>query len=175
MRNKFVVIIASIMALALLLFIYGQMKGCRKLTEVTKCTIMSDSGIAIPAKLYSRTVKSTIDGEEKVISELILSFDDKLILDKSNLSGDEKLYKYLVIIPGLKTVGLVNHMTSLKERDGYICQDKDEADGFTSIINNYTFFRNPPIKEASFLNGAVTFNTYGVLKRFGKSMVIKCH
>lgn len=171
MKYKLTIIVASILIFVLLLYIY-LFRCYRKLPEVSNYSIVSNRGLSIPAKLFSRNVKSKLNDKEEVINEFILCFNDTLISDVSNISGDEKLYKYLVIVPDLKIIGLVNSMNSLKEKDNYICQVDAEADNFTSMINNNTFFSNPPIKEASFTNKKIIFNTYGVLKIFGESIVI---
>lgn len=172
MKFKFTIIIVSILILSVLFYMYA-VKCYRKLPEVSNYSIVSNTGALIPAKLYSRVVKSTIDGKEEIVEELILCFNDTLILDKQNVSGDEKLYKYLVIIPDLKLIGLVNHIGSLKEKDKYICQTDDKADSFTSMINNRAFYDTPPIKEVSFTNKKIIFNTYGILKQFGDSIFIE--
>jgi hypothetical protein len=172
MKYKFTIIIISLLTLFIIFYMFV-IRCNRKLPELPNYNIVSNTGVLIPAKLYSRIVKSSIDGEEKVINEFILCFNDTLISDKLNVSGDEKLYKYLVIIPDLKIIGLVNHTKSLKEKDSYVCQTGDEADGFTSMINNRTFYSNPPIKEASFTSKKIIFNSYGILKQFGDSIIIE--
>lgn len=172
MKSKLTIIIICVLTISLLFYMY--VTRChRKLPELSNYNIVSNKGKLIPAKLYSRNVKSIIDGKEEAVDELILCFNDTLIAEKLNVSGDEKLYKYLVIVPDLKMIGLVNHMKSLKEKDKYICQTNDEADNFTSMINNRTFYSNPPIKEARFTNKKIIFNTYGILKQFGDSIVIE--
>lgn len=145
----------------------------RKLPELSNYTIVSNNGKKVPAKLYSRTVSSIVNGKEQVVYELLLCFNDAIISNSLNISGDEKVYKYLVIVPNLKMIGLVNKMNALEEKDGYLCQLDDEADYFTSIINNQTFFNNPPIKEINFTDNKIVFNTYGILKQFGKSIIIE--
>ncbi|NRF39336.1 hypothetical protein [Pedobacter foliorum] len=172
MKFKLTIVIIGILTLSVLFYMYV-VKCYRKLPELSNYSIVSNTGALIPAKLYSRVVKRTTDGKEEIIDELILCFNDTLISDKQNVSGDEKLYKYLVLIPDLKIIGLVNHINSLKEKDKYIWQTDDEADSFTSMINNRTFYSNPPIKAASFSNKKIIFNTYGILKRFGNSLVIE--
>ncbi len=149
------------------------MKSHRKLPELSHYRIVSNTGKIVPAKLYSRTINSKINGKEQAVNEFILCFNDSLVSNELNVSGDEKVYKYLVVVPDLKMIGLVNKMKSLEEKDGYICQSDDEADNFTSIINNRTFFSNPPIKEANFADDKITFNTYGVLKQYGDSVIIE--
>lgn len=173
MKSKLgIIIIISIIATAILFYIFA-MKCNRKLPELPNYRIVSNTGQSIPAKLYSRTVNAKIGNSEQAINEFILCFNDSLVSSKLNISGDEKVYKYLVIVPDLKMIGLVNKMKSLEEKDGYICQSDDEADNFTSIINNRTFFSNPPITDANFADGKITFNAYGVLKQFGDSIVIE--
>lgn len=171
MKYKFTIIIVSIFVIALLIYMF-LFKCHRKLPELTNYSIVSNTGAVIPAKLYERTVKSTIDGKEENIEEFIICFNDSLISNQSSGNDDEKLYKYLVIVPKLKVIGLINNMKALKEKDNYICQESKEADMFTSMINNHTFFSNPPITKASFTDHKITFNTYGVLKKFGENIVI---
>ncbi|UWY30148.1 hypothetical protein N4T20_09445 [Flavobacterium sp. TR2] len=172
MKYKITIIIISLITILLILYMFV-LRCNRKLPELSNYNIVSNTGTIIPAKLYSRIVKSNIDGNEKIINEFILCFNDALISNKLNVSGDEKLYKYLVIVPDLKVIGLVNHAKSLKEKDIYICQTDDKADSFTSMINNRTFYSNPPIKEASFTREKIVFNTYGILKQFGDSIIIE--
>lgn len=172
MKSKLTIILISVLAIAILLYMFV-MKCYRKLPELPNYKIVSNTGKIVPAKLYSRTVNSKINDKEQAVNEFILCFNDSLVSNELNISGDEKVYKYLVVVPDLKMIGLVNKMKSLEEKDGYICQSDDEADSFTSIINNHTFFSNPPIKEANFTEGKVTFNTYGLLKQFGDSIIIE--
>lgn len=174
MKYKFTIIGLSIFIIAFLIYIFC-FKCHRKLPELCNYTIVSNTGATIPAKLYLRNVKSILSGKEQNIEEFILCFSDTIISNPLNISGDDKLYKFLVIVPNQKIIGLVNHMNDLKEKDKYICQASDEADTFTSIINNNTFFSNPPITRASFSNKKVVFNTYGVLKQFGESISIEIH
>lgn len=172
MKNKFTIIIISLLIISFLIYMF-LFRCHRKLPEVSNYNIVSNTGMTIPAKLYSRTVKAMIDGKEENIDEFILCFNDTLISNQLNVSGDNKLYKFLVIIPNQKIIGLINGMDALNEKETYVCQENDEADNFTSIINNRTFFSNPPIKEASFTDNKVIFNTYGVLKQFGESIIIE--
>lgn len=171
MKNKLTIIFISLLTIAVLFYMFV-MKCHRKLPELSDYKIVSNTGKTVPAKLYSRTVNSKVNGKEQAVDELILCFNDSLVSNELNVIGDEKVYKYLVIVPDLKIIGLVNKMKALEEKDGYICQSDDEADNFTSMINNRTFFSNPPIKEADFTKGKVTFNSYGVLKKFGNSIII---
>ena len=44
---------------------------------------------------------------------------------------------------------------------------------YVDLINNYTFYSNPPIKKASFRDKKIVFNTYGILKQFGDKIIIE--
>ncbi|TDO67872.1 hypothetical protein EV143_1255 [Flavobacterium chryseum] len=172
MKYKFTIIVISILVITCLFYMF--ISSCnRRLPEVSNYTIFSNTGMAMPAKLYSRTVKSVIDGKEENIDEFILCFNDTLIANHLNASGDDKVYKFLVIIPNKKIIGLVNNMNALKDKETHVCQENDDADNFTSIINNHTFFSNPPIKEATFTDKKIIFNTYGVLKQYGETAIIE--
>lgn len=173
MKTKKGIIVIFSLIVAIILFYIFVMKNGRTLPELSSYRILSDTGVPIPAKLYSRTVDAEIGDKEVVVDELILSFSDSLVSDKLNDSNREKVYKFLVIVPDLKMIGLVNHMKSLEEREGYVCQSGDAANEFTSMINNRTAFSDPPIKKASFKTDKITFNTYGVLKQYGNSVVIE--
>lgn len=172
MKSKLTVILISVLAITIILYMF-LMKCHRKLPELSDYKIVSNTGQTVPAKLYSRTVNSKVNGKEQAVYELILCFNDSIVSNELNISGDEKVYKYLVIVPDLKMIGLVNKMKSLEEKDGYVCQSDDEADNFTSMINNRTFFSNPPIKEASFNGNKIVFNSYGVLKQFGDTIIVE--
>lgn len=174
MKYKFTIITISLLIIAFISYILF-FRCSRKLPEFSNYTIVSNRGAVIPAKLYLRNKKSMVNGNEKKIEEFILSFSDSLINNDLNLSGDDKLYKFLVVVPNQKIIGLVNDMNALTEKDKCICQANDDADSFTSIINNRTFFNKPPITNASFTNKKVVFNTYGILKQFGESIIVEIH
>ncbi|MGE7774161.1 hypothetical protein ACQKLP_05525 [Chitinophaga sp. NPDC101104] len=168
MKLKFVIIV-SVIVIAILLYLFS-MKCYKKLPEVTSYRIVSNTGQSIPAKLYLRT---KTDNKEQVINELILCFNDSIVSSELNISGEDAVYKYLVIVPDYKLIGLVEQMGSLEEKEGYICQTNDAANKITPINNNFVFFTNPPIKDASFTAKNTTFNTYGILKQFGDSVIIE--
>lgn len=169
MKYKILIIITII---AIIGIFYLFFVICTKHPEIKTYSVLSDNGTQIPAKLYSREVISIMDGNEVSLKEIILCFDDSLVHNKLNAKGDEKLYKFLVIIPQYKTIGLINNINSIKVREGYLCQSSDDANKFTSIIDNRTFYKNPPIKEAQFEDKRVIFNTYGILREFGNSIII---
>lgn len=173
MKTKKVIIIIFSLILTALLFYVFAMRSNRKLPELSSYRIVSNTGRSIPAKLYSRTVDAKIGDKEVVVDELVLGFSDSLVSDKLNDFGEDQVFKFLVIVPELKMIGLVNHMQSLEEKDGYVCQSGDAANEFISMINNRTFFSDPPIKRASFNTDRITFNTYGVLKQYGDSVVVE--
>lgn len=155
-----------IVILIISIFIYLYNVNCyRTLPETSDYKIISNTGARIPAKLYLRT--------KRMKKEIIICFDDTLVSNELNISGDEKLDKYLVIASDLKIIGLVDHTTSFIVKDKCICQTEEEADYFTSMINNYSFYKNPPIKEATFSDKKIVFNTYGILKKYGDSIIVE--
>ena len=172
MANKGTLITAIVSMACVILFLF-LIKCPKKLRELANYKVTSNTGSVVPAKLYSRFVQSTVNGKNKRIKELILSFDDNIVSDKANISGDKKLYKYLLIIPEFKMIGLVDHAGSLVEKEHYLCQYDDKANNFTSIINNKFFFAAPPVTKADFKNSVVVFNTYGILKKFGDSIIVE--
>ena len=171
MKNKFLIVIGSILVVIIAVYVY-RMVFYQKLPEVVNYTIVSDKGTFIPAKLYSRIA----DDKGKNIQEFIICFNDTLIEDQSYISKYEKLEKYLLIVPKYEMMGLMERRNScLKEKDGYILQTSDDPNRFTSMINNTLLFEDPVIKEASFKKNQITFNTYGVLKKFGEKVIINIH
>ena len=173
MKSKLGIISITIIIAAAILFYVFVMKYNKKLPELPSYQIVSNTGQSIPAKLYLRTVKAKFGNNDQEMDQFILCFDDSLVLNELNASGDEKVYKFLVISPELKMIGLINNMKTLEEREGYIYQSGHEADHFTSIINNFTFFSNPPIKEATITENKITFNTFGLLKQYGDKIIIE--
>lgn len=173
MKNKKIIILILFVCISTLIY-FLKFRCYRTLPEITNYKIVSDLGIVIPAKLYSREVKTTVKGKEKVIHEIVIHFNDSLIDNKSNLSSQQRVSKFLLIIPELQMIGLMNKPTkSFKIKKDCICQTDKSADTFKSIVNNYALYSDPLIKRASFTNNKITFNTFGILKQFGDSIVIE--
>lgn len=170
MKNKKSIILI-ILTFSVLIYLF-KFKCYRSLPEMTELKIVSNLGKQIPAKLYRRDITAKINGVEKDITEIILCFNDSLINDKLNISNKQRLSKFLVVIPDLKMIGIVNNQDSFNVKEYSICQTDRMADTFTSMINNHTFYNNPPIKKADFTNGKIVFNTFGILKQFGSSIII---
>ncbi len=167
MKTKFIII--GVIVLVILSYLYLT-QCCNKLPELANYRIYSDNGKAIPAKLYKRVTKTLVNDKTEYVEEIIIYFDDSLINNKLNRSGEEKLFKFLVIVPKFKMIGLVESPSSFKIKDKHICQVDDQADMFTSIINNHAFFKNPPITQSTFSEKGVVINTYGILKNFGNEI-----
>ena len=167
-RTFFIILISVITFCA---FFYN-FRCYRKLPEITNFKIFSETGMPIPAKLYKREVESKINGKTLTIKEIIVCFDDVIIDNVSNTSNKQKVSKFIVVIPDLKMIGLINKPDSFEIKDDHLCQTDKIADTFTSMINNNVFFSKPPINEAQFSKDRIVFNTYGVLKKFGNKIII---
>lgn len=170
MKKKIIIYIILIFSILIYLF---KLRCYRSLPELEEYRIVSDIGKPIPAKLYRRTITAKLDGIEKDINEIIICFNDTLVNNKLNISNKQRLSKFLVVIPDLKMIGLLNNPDSFSIKKHCICQKDKIADTFTSMINNHTFYNDPPIKKADFVDGKIVFNSYGVLKQFGNSIVIE--
>ena len=48
----------------------------------------------------------------------------------------------------------------------------DESNKFT-LLNNTTFFDDPPIKKMSFEEESITFNSFEGLKKYGQTIILK--
>lgn len=171
MKLKYIIITICFVITSLLIYIF-LIDTDKKLPQLNDYTILSDNGLKIPAKLYSRVVVYS-GKQQKKVTEIIICFDESLLLqDKNQLNSDDKLYKYLVVIPELELIGLPNNQNSFKVKTNYILQTDEEADDFTSIVNNNTFFTHPPITKATFTKHGIAFNTYGILKQYGGNIII---
>ncbi|PLK42152.1 hypothetical protein [Emticicia sp. TH156] len=170
MKTKFIII--GIIVLIILSYLY--LTHCyNKLPELLNYRIYSNNGKVIPAKLYKRVTKTLINNKTEYVEEVIICFDDSLINNKLNRFGEDELFKFLVIVPKFKMIGFVENPGSFKIKDKYICQVDDKADMFTSIINNHTIFKNPPITQSTFSEKGVVFNSYGILKNFGSEIYVE--
>jgi hypothetical protein len=129
--------------------------------------IYGAAGNIIPSKVYARQrlIKNS-KGELEEISELIVFFDEEFV--------DSKTLDVLVIVPKFKQIGIPqgdrNAFTRISNK--IIYQKDRNVDNFTSVVNNFTYFEDPPIKYANFYNDRVVFNSYGNLKQFGDSIII---
>lgn len=167
MKNKIVVISLVVIIL-----------GIFKLSQETEITlpklndykIVSNTGTPIPAILYSSKVKYT---ENSNVNKIIVCFDDSLLTDSNNLLKDHKLYKYLVVVPQLKMIGYPEKIKTFRLEEENLIQTGHDADQFTSVVGNFTFFTDPPIKKASYNEDRIVFNTYGILKQYGDSIIIE--
>ncbi|UUC45189.1 hypothetical protein [Flavobacterium cerinum] len=170
MKTKKITLLISLLIVIISGYVWAT-KCHRKLPEVSSYSILSDTGQPIPAKLYSRIKEAKIDGKEQIIKEYILCFNDSLLSEP--VSEKERLYKYLVIVPVVEMIGLPDYMQSFKEKGKYLYQSDEEADIFTPIVNNYNFFEDPPIKKAIYTDKKISFNTFGVLKQFGNTVIVE--
>ncbi|WP_342328013.1 hypothetical protein [Pedobacter sp. FW305-3-2-15-E-R2A2] len=62
MKSKFIVVVTVLIA-ALVVYIFLR-RSDRELLEVIKCCVTSNTGVVIPARLYSRVASPTIDGKQ---------------------------------------------------------------------------------------------------------------
>lgn len=167
-------VLFSVSFIAILSAIYFVVFPChRKLPAQANYVIVSNTGQSIPAKLYARTVETKSNNQLLLVREFFLAFSDSLVLDSQNVLGEHHVPKFLVLVPYYKMIGIPDHMHDLKERDGYICQSSDKADYFAPIVNNHALFKNPPITEVQFTERKISFNTFGILKKFGQSIIIR--
>lgn len=170
MKKKLVI---SILILIGLVFYFASSMCYKKLPVLLNYKIFGSNGQRIPAKLYFRKSESNKNNKSLIIKELVLVFDDSIIKSQLNKEGESKLHKYLLFIPSEKIIGLINNSNSFEVKEDCICQNSENADIFTSIINNRSFFNDPPIKKAVFSKNKIIFNSFGILIGFGNEITIE--
>lgn len=173
MKNKKIIILIIVFFSTLIYIL--KFKCYRSLPEINNYKIVSDLGKKIPAKLYTRNINYKINGRQHNLKEIIICFDDSIITNDSKYINKEILSKFLIVIPDKKMIGLVNDPSSFKMKSNCICQTDEIADTFTSIINNHSYFSNPPIKKAVFTKNKIIFNSYGILKKYGENIIIEIY
>lgn len=134
----------------------------RFLIKEKSYTIKGKDGIIIPARIFVRRVSSN-----GTITKRILIFFDKEI-------GMNKIFDVIVILPEYKMIGIPEKGINgyLKLSDEYIYQKSLQSDNFTSILNNYSFFKDSPIKFAKFQYNEISFNSFDKLKKYGDILTI---
>jgi hypothetical protein len=138
-------------------------------------TISGSSGKKIPADIFIKTVTDDEDekGSSREVDELIISFDDSLVENQPEDSKDEKLYKYIIIVPSEKLMGLSGDQNGFYILGEKLIQTHELATTFKPMVGNTAYYTNPPVKFATYVNNKVVFNSFGPLSRYGDSIVIE--
>lgn len=146
------------------LIIYTIQKGGVLKFENTY-TISNEKGENIPAKIYSRTITSTVNDKEEKVYEILVFFED----DKNI-----KYYNPILFIPKLKIVGIVDGgKKDFLFIGNNLFQKSEKANQFTSLTNSLIFDGTPPIYEISFKEKEIVFNSFEGLKKYGTNLILK--
>ncbi|TCD28604.1 hypothetical protein EZ456_04235 [Pedobacter psychrodurus] len=125
-------------------------------------SVIGDKGTIVPAKVFLKDVGHG----STAVKEIVVIFDKSISIKKS--------FEVMVFAPERKLIGIPENGRNafLHLSDGYVFQKSRDSDKFTSIFNNYTFFIDPPIKQAQFENKRIVFNSFDALKGFGKRITV---
>ena len=149
----------SLILIAALSFFY--FKDAILLVKEENYAIVNETNRKIPATFYSKNVVVDIGGKAESVYEILIFFDEEQELNP------------IVIIPKYKLIGLVEG-----GRRGFIkfgsnvLQLSDDSNKFI-MLNDATFFDEPPIKNIRFEDDYIVFNTFKGLKKYGPTLIMK--
>ncbi|MCE4065825.1 hypothetical protein LXM63_12025 [Chryseobacterium gleum] len=153
-------IVLIIIVLVLIVCLYFVQNGT--FLNYENCySIVNKEGKSVPAKIYSRTVNSRINGKEESVYEIIVFFD-------------KNQYNPILFIPKYKMVGVLEG-----GRAGFIFfgekvfQKSDKSNRFTTLTNSLVFGDGPPITNITFKDNEIVFNSFDELKRYGEILILK--
>jgi hypothetical protein len=128
-----------------------------------KYTIINETNDKVPGTIYYRNVDVNIGGKTENVYELVIFFDKEL---KMKLNP-------IIVVPKYKLIGVVEGgERGFIKFGNKIFQLSDESNKFT-LLNNTTFFDDPPIKKMSFEEESITFNSFEGLKKYGQTIILK--
>ncbi|MXS72118.1 hypothetical protein GSF70_12910 [Flavobacteriaceae bacterium W22] len=159
--KKFVLI--SIILLCLVFFYIIQSGTLLKYES--KYSLLNDSGNVVPAKIYSRTIKSKINGKNQEIYQILVFFND---------NQNMKSFNPILFIPKQNIVGVVESgKKDFLFFGNKAFQKSDKSNKFTSLTNSLFFDSNPPIYKISFNDKEIVFNSFNELKVYGETLTLK--
>ena len=127
--------------------------------------VINEDGETIPAKIYSRTVKSKIKDKEESLYEILVFFDD---------NQGMKTYDPILFIPKYNMVGIVEGGKREFIFFGKYCFQKSEmSNTFTTLTNTLVFDDDPPIKKIVYNDNEIIFNSFEGLEKYGKKIILK--
>lgn len=135
-----------------------------KALEIEKSyTIVNETNEKIPGTIYYRNVDVNIGGKNENVCELLIFFDKELKMK----------FNPIVVVPKYKLIGVVEDGEKgfIKFGNNFY-QLSDKSNKFT-LLNDTTFFDNPPIKKISFEENSITFNSFEELKKYGQTIILK--
>jgi len=157
---KKIIFIAFILITA---FAYLYCKDARILNIEKEYNIVNEADKEIPGALYCRNADVEIGDRIENVYEIVIFFDEKL---KMKLNP-------IVVIPKYKFIGLIEGGESGFIKFGSkVFQLSDESNKFT-MLDNTTYFNDPPIKKKNFEGKLISFNSFEKLKDYGQTVILK--
>ena len=153
----------SILIVVVLVLIFYLIQRGTFLKLENKYILTNENGKVIPAKVYSRTIQSKINGNEESIYEILVFFDESQNMGK---------YNPILLVPKYKMIGMIE-----KGKSGFIFfgnkvfQKSEKSNKFTTL-DNTTFFDNPPVNRINFEEKIITFNSFEGLKKYGQNIIL---
>ncbi|EKB60679.1 hypothetical protein HMPREF9700_00174 [Bergeyella zoohelcum CCUG 30536] len=149
-----------VLLLLVIFIIYSIFKG-GVLKRETRYLITNEWNEPIPAKVYSRIVKSEINGEKEEIYQILIFFDNK------------NTYNPVLIIPKYSVIGIVEGgRGEFWNFNGIMFQKSKKSNEYTSLTNILVFDDSPPIVYISFETNKIIFNTFGNLTEYGQKIIL---
>lgn len=157
---KKIIFIAFILITA---FAYIYIKDAKVLNIEKKYNIVNEAGEKIPATLYYRNIDVEIGNKIENVYEIVVFFDEKL---KMKLNP-------IVVVPKYKFIGLIEGGESgFIKFENKVFQLSQESNKFT-MLDNTTYFNDPPIKKKNFEGKLISFNSFEKLKEYGQTIILK--
>lgn len=150
MRKLTLIILVLIVAIA-----WFFLQDTKALEIEKKYTIVNETNDKVPGTVYYRNVDVNVGGKKENVYELVIFFDKELKMK----------FNPIVVVPKYELIGVVERGESGFIKFGNkLYQLSDESNKFT-LLNNTTFFDDPPIKKMSFEDKSITFNSFEGLKK----------